>query len=73
MEEEKMKKWFLVIMAGLFFSGCAAMTESEFWKHDSMYKNWDHTKYSLGGYQQPTADTAKQSKEQGWWGIPTPK
>ena len=68
-----MKRVYLLMLAGLFLSSCAAMTESEFWKHDSMYKNWDHTKYSLSGYQTPTDETGKKSQEQGWWGIPTPK
>ena len=66
-----MKKLFLLVLVGLFFSGCGtAAKESEFWKHDTMYKNWDHLKFSLYGYKHPKAETLKKTQEQGWWGIP---
>ena len=69
-----MKKLFLVVFIGLFLSGCgSAAQRSEFWKHDTMYRNWDHMKYSLWGYKTPTQDTANKSEEQEWWGIPTPE
>ena len=69
-----MKKLILVLMVGAFLSGCGTAAErSEFWKHDSIYKNWDHFKYSVSGYKSPTDETLKASNEQGWWGIPTPE
>ena len=69
-----MKKLFLLALIGLFLSGCGAAAErSEFWKHDSLYKNWDHMKYSLWGYKNPTSETEKKSGEQEWWGLPTPE
>ena len=68
-----MKKLFLLALIALFLSGCGATgRKSEFWQHDSWYATWDHLKYSWGGYKNPTADTAKKSKEQGWWGIDVP-
>jgi hypothetical protein len=68
-----MKKWILLILMGLFLSGCGAgARESGFWQHDTMYKNWDHTKFSWFGYKHPTAKTLKESQEQGWWGIDVP-
>jgi hypothetical protein len=68
-----MKKLFLLLLAVLFLYGCGAgARESGFWQHDSMYKNWDHLKFSLFGYKNPTADTAKKSQEQGWWGTEIP-
>ena len=67
-----MKKFLLMLLMGMFLFGCAAATESEFWKHDSMFKNWDHVKYSWGGYKNPTAESGKKSVEQGWWGIEIP-
>ena len=68
-----MKKLWILLLLGMFLYGCgAAARESEFWQHDSVYKNWDHMKYSLWGYKTPTKETGKQSLEQGWWGIEIP-
>jgi len=68
-----MKKLFLLLLTALFLYGCgAAARESEFWQHDTMYKNWDHLKFSLYGYKNPAPEPAKKSQEQGWWGIEIP-
>ena len=67
-----MKKLLAVLFLGMFFLGCASATQSEFWKHDSMYRNWDHTRFSWTGYQNPTAEASKNSMSQGWWGIEIP-
>lgn len=69
-----MKKLALVLLLGMFLigSGCAAIHDSEFLLHETMYKNWDHTQYSQGGYWNPTAEAGKKSQEQGWWGIEIP-
>lgn len=66
-----MKKWIMVGMMGLFLAGCGtAAKESEFWKHDSVYRSGDHLKYSWGGYVPTTPDEVQKSTEQKWWGIP---
>jgi hypothetical protein len=68
-----MKKLLIIIMLGLFVYGCGATAQqSEYWKHDSHFKNWDHLKFSLWGYKNPTAETQKESQEQGWWGTEVP-
>ena len=68
-----MKRLCLLLLLGLFLVGCGSMgRQSEFWQHDSVYKNWDHMKFSLFGYKSPTAEVAKKSQEQGWWGIEIP-
>ena len=65
-----MKKIGILILMGLFLAGCgAAAKESEFWQHSTMYKNWDHLRYSWFGYKNPTLKAGKESKEQSWWGI----
>ena len=65
-----MKNLIMAALLALFLSGCgSAAQRSEFWKHDSVYKNWDHMKFSLFGFENPTEKTAQESKEQGWWGI----
>ena len=68
-----MKKFLAVLMLSAFLFGCgASATQSEFWKHDAMYKNWDHTWFSLSGYKSPTGTDSKNSMEQGWWGVEIP-
>jgi hypothetical protein len=68
-----MKKLFLLLLTALFLYGCGAgARESGFWQHDTMYKNWDHLKFSLFGYKNPSAEKAKKSQEQDWWGIEIP-
>jgi hypothetical protein len=54
----------------MFFCGCGTtIQQSEIFKRDSIYKNWDHLKYSWFGYKNPTKEMTKMSEEQGWWGI----
>jgi hypothetical protein len=68
-----MKKILAVLAMSAFLFGCGATaTQSDFWKHDSLYKNWDHTKFSMTGYKSPSRDHAKMSMEQGWWGMEVP-
>jgi hypothetical protein len=68
-----MKKLLALLFLGMFLMGCGtAATQSGFWQHDSMYKDWDHTKFSMWGYRNPTAKTGEMSQEQGWWGIEVP-
>lgn len=66
-----MKKWLMILMAAAFLAGCGSAAErSEFWKHSSMYKNWDHTFYSWTGYKKTTESDVQKTREQNWWGIP---
>jgi len=64
-----MKKVICLIVLGLFLGACASATQSELWKHDTMYKNYGHLKYSWCGYKDCGPSYTKDSKEQGWWGI----
>ena len=63
-----MKKLFFLIALILLIAGCI----SEFYKHDSVFKDWEHVKFSWWGYENPTADHAKMSQERGWWGEEIP-
>jgi outer membrane lipoprotein-sorting protein len=72
-EETMMKRLFVLVLVSAFLFGCgAAATQSEFWQHDTMYKNWDHMKFSMAGYKSPTEETYQKSAEQEWWGIEVP-
>ena len=68
-----MKKLWLLAFLALFVVGCGqSAVRSEFWQHDSVYKNWDHMKYSWFGHRNPTPEDSAKSVEQGWWGIDVP-
>ncbi len=65
-----MKKAFVILMSVVLFSGCgAAARESGFYDHSTMYKSWDHMKFSIYDYKEVSPDEAKKSQEEGWWGI----
>jgi hypothetical protein len=66
-----MKRLFLVLLGVMFLSGCgAAARESGFYEHNTMYRDWDHLKFSIYGYKQVDQKEAQLSKERDWWGIP---
>ena len=59
---------FIAMILCMILSGCS----SEFYKHDSIYKDWDHVKFSWWEYENPTAEHAQMSAEHGWWGEEIP-
>ena len=64
-----MKRFIAVMMTVLFLSGCgAAARESGFYEHSTMYRNYDHLKFSMCGYKKVDPQEVRQSKEQEWWG-----
>ena len=66
-----MKKILLILaILGFLISGCASIQDSEFAKHSYSFKSEEHMWFSLDGYRNPTDETAKKSKEEGWWGVP---
>ncbi|MBU1184200.1 MAG: hypothetical protein KJ663_03380 [Proteobacteria bacterium] len=65
-----MKRLFVVMMTALFLSGCGvAARESGYYEHNTLYKNWEHLKFSMCGYNKVDQKEAMLSKEQGWWGL----
>ncbi len=66
-----MKKLCLVAFLALFLAGCGTTAQhSEFWKHPTVFKSWDHLVFSWFDYRAPTAETGEKSQEQEWWGEP---
>jgi uncharacterized protein YcfL len=63
-----MKKLFLLLVAVLLIAGCT----SEFYKHDRVFATNSHVGYSWWGHSNTTAEHAKMSAEQGWWGKEIP-
>jgi hypothetical protein len=65
-----MKRLFVVMITALFLSGCgAAARESGYFEHNTLYKSWEHLRFSMGGYKNVDQKEARQSKEQDWWGL----
>ena len=67
-----MKKALGLMVVALMLSGCGAATQSGFFQHKTMYKDFDHMAFSWNGYKNPTATDAQESAAQGWWGIEVP-
>ena len=68
-----MKKLVFVALAALFLAGCgAAARESGFYEHGTMYRNWDHLKFSICGYPNADQKAAQESKVENWWGKDIP-
>ena len=65
-----MKRLFVVMMTALFLSGCgAAAWESGYYEHNTLYRNWDHLRFSMSGYKNVDQKEVRLSKEQDWWGL----
>ena len=74
-EDEEMKKLVVLLCMVLFLVSCgqsSLISRSEYLQHDTMYKNWDHMKFSLFGQDEATDQDVKKSIEQQWWGIEVP-
>lgn len=70
-----MKKMIVLIFMVLFLVSCgqsSLMSRSEFLQHDTMYKNWDHMKFSWFGSDQVASQDLEKSNDQQWWGIEVP-
>jgi len=73
LKEDFMKRLFLVALAALFLAGCgAAARESGYYEHNTMYKDWDHLKFSICGYSHADQKVAQESKTENWWGKEIP-
>ena len=68
-----MKKMVVLIFMVLFLASCGQhFSKSEFLQHDTMYKNWDHMKFSWFGEGNATNQDVEKSIEQQWWGFEVP-
>ena len=66
-----MKKALFLLILAMFLAGCVSTAkESEFFKHGSMYKNWENLKFSICGYKNLSKEAYRVSTEQDWWGKP---
>ena len=68
-----MKKLLVLVVLGACVAGCgSSASQSEFLKHDTMYRDWDHLRFSWGGYKEVSREELKKSSEEVWWGKPVP-
>jgi hypothetical protein len=68
-----MKKVIVLIMMAFFLASCSgSLVQSEFMDHDTMYRNWDHLKFSWFGYRNATVEDGQKSLDQQWWGFEVP-
>jgi hypothetical protein len=63
-----MKKLVVLLFIVFMLAACS----DEWYQHDSIYKDWEHIKFSWWGYDNPTAEHAQMSDERGWWGEDIP-
>ena len=67
-----MKKMLALLVVSACVAGCGtAAKKSELWEHDTIYKNWDHMRFSWGGHKQVSQEEAIQSVQENWWGKET--
>ncbi len=64
-----MKRLLWVALSGFLLMSCST-GGSDFFAHKSMYKKWDHAKYSWGGYKDTRNVDVEKSEKQDWWGKP---
>lgn len=68
-----MKHLLIIVLSVFFLASCSQFaTRSEYFQHDTLYKNWDHTKFSWFGHSNPTPEDLEKSKQQQWWGYDVP-
>lgn len=68
-----MKKLFVVLSCALFLASCGGtLNRSEYLEHNTMYKSWDHAKFSWFGHRNITPEELEKSQEQQWWGTDVP-
>ena len=61
-----------IILIGMIFmlAGCAsAIRQSEFFQHDTVYKDLGHLWFSSVGFASIDMNDVKMSQENKWWGI----
>jgi hypothetical protein len=68
-----MKRIVLAVLLFGFVMGCGqSAVQSEYYQHSTMYKSWDHLKFSWAGHKNPTEEDVKLSQQQDWWGMDIP-
>ena len=64
----KLKILYPTLFVCVLFLGCAHIRESDWLNYNTQYASWEHAKFSICGYRNPTVEDVRLSKEQNWWG-----
>jgi hypothetical protein len=68
--KKRVKRWLGLLGMVLVLSGCgAAVRESGFYEHNTMYRSWGHSIFSLYGYKEADLKNVQESEAEDWWGI----
>jgi len=68
-----MKKTLMLVVLSVFAAGCGGpATQTGVWQHDTLYRDWDHLRFSWGGHKDVSSEELKKSTEEGWWGKEVP-
>jgi predicted small secreted protein len=66
----------LVLVMAVAVAGCGLQAGRDYKPQaeapQPLYKDLDHVGFSWFGYKKVTAQDAKQSSEENWWGSPIP-
>lgn len=65
----KFLKLAAIVVLLFAVAGCGTAAQRSDWhQHDTMYRNWDHLKFSWSGWQKPDLQDVENSDGQKWWG-----
>lgn len=68
-----MKRLIMLGLLAVFIISCGqTAARTEFWQHDTVYKNNAHMAFSWFGYRDVSQEELQKSQEQNWWGLDVP-
>ena len=68
-----MKKTLMLVVLSAFAAGCGGpAAQTGVWQHDTLYRDWDHLRFSWGGHKEVSTTEVVKSREEGWWGKEVP-
>lgn len=65
-----MKRKLLILLAVCACgAGCGtSASQSGIWEHETLYRDWDHLRFSWGGHKDVSNEDVRKSTAEGWWG-----
>ena len=67
------RKLLILLVVSACAAGCgASASQSGVWEHETLYRDWDHLRFSWGGHKDVSNQELQKSTEEGWWGKEVP-